>query len=94
MDKISIKAYAKKHKLSIFNVVKMAKSGQIPTETIVEEGKDVIYVLIDDVVEKEIKSSIVSIEEQEELTLKEIVKNLQKEMKMLSEEIEVLKKKI
>ena len=94
MDKISIKAYAKKHKLSIFNVVKMTKSGQIPTETIVEEGKDVIYVLIDDVVEKEIKSSIVSIEEQEELTLKEIVKNLQKEMKMLSEEIEVLKKKI
>ncbi len=94
MDKISIKAYAKKHKLSIFNVVKMVKSGQIPTETIVEEGKDVIYVLIDDVIEKEIKSSIVSIEEQEELTLKEIVKNLQKEMKMLSEEIEVLKKKI
>ncbi len=94
MDKISIKAYADKHKLSIFNVVKMAKSGQIPTETIVEEGKDLIYVLIDDVVEKEIKSSIVSIEEQEELTLKEIVKNLQKEMKMLNEEIEVLKKKI
>ena len=58
MDKISIKAYAKKHKLSIFNVVKMAKSGQIPTETIVEEGKDVIYVLIDDVVEKIVENFI------------------------------------
>ena len=41
MEKISIKAYAVKHKLSIFNVVKMTKSGQVPTEIVVENGNPV-----------------------------------------------------
>ena len=42
MEKISIKAYAAKHKLSIFNVVKMTKSGQLPTQTVEENGKETI----------------------------------------------------
>ena len=54
MEKISIKAYATRHKLSIFNVVKMTKSGQIPTETVVENGKDVVYILIDEDLENEV----------------------------------------
>ena len=48
MEKLSIKAYAAKHKLSIFNVVKMTKSGQVPTETVVENGKDVVYIILND----------------------------------------------
>ncbi len=48
MEKISIKSYAVKHKLSMFNVIKMTKSGQLPTETVVENGKDVVYILIDE----------------------------------------------
>ena len=38
MEKVTIKAYATRHKLSIFNVVKMTKSGQLPTETVLENG--------------------------------------------------------
>jgi len=87
VEKISIKAYAKKHKLSIFNVVKMAKSGQIPTETIVEDGKDVLYVVIDDIVEKEVSDAIVQEEKTEPYSLR-------KENARLKKEIEKLKKQL
>ena len=44
MEKLTIKAYATKHKLSIFNVVKMTKSGQLPTQTVEEDGKERVYI--------------------------------------------------
>jgi len=94
MQRVTIKAYAVKHKLSIFNVMKMVKSGKLKTEIVEENGKEVTYILMDEAVEKEIEGSIVPIEEQEELTLREIVKVLQKEVKFLREEIEVLKKRL
>jgi len=94
VQQITIKAYAVKHKLSIFNVMKMVKSGKLKTEILEEEGKEITYILLDEAIEKEIQDSIVPIEEQEELTLREIVKVLQKEVKFLREEIEELKKKL
>ena len=94
MQKITIKAYAVKHKLSIFNVMKMVKSGKVKTEIVDENGKEVNYILLDEATEKEIKDSIVPIGQQEEFTLREIVHVLQKEVKLLREEIEVLKKKL
>lgn len=95
MDKISIKAYAKKHKLSIFNVVKMAKTGQIPTETVLEDGKDVIYVLIDDNVEKEVSDAIVHEEQTEEpYSLRKENTRLRKEIEKLKKEIDTLKNSV
>lgn len=94
MKKLTIKAYAVKHKLSIFNVMKMVKSGKLKTEIVEENEKEITYILLDDAIEKEIEGSIVPIEEQEELTLREIVEKLRKEVKLLREEIEAVKKKL
>jgi len=94
MQKLTIKAYAVKHKLSIFNVMKMVKSGKLKTEIVEENEKETTYILLDEATEKEIEGGIVPIEKQEELTLRELVKKLQKEVKLLREEIEVLKKKL
>ncbi len=94
MQKLTIKAYAVKHKLSIFNVVKMVKSGKLKTEIVEENEKNITYILLDEVTEKEIEKGIVPVEEQEEPTLREIVRVLQKEVKLLREEVEVLKKKL
>ncbi len=94
MQKLTIKAYAVKHKLSIFNVVKMVKSGKLKTETVEENEKNITYILLDEVTEKEIEENIVPVEDQEELTLREIVNALRKEVKLLREELEVLKKKL
>lgn len=94
MEKISIKAYAIKHKLSIFNVVKMIKSGKIPTETVVENGKDVVYILIDEAVEKEVSEAIVLAENKAPYSLRKENERLKKEIEKLKEEIILLKKRV
>ena len=94
MEKLSIKAYAAKHKLSIFNVVKMTKSGQVPTETVVENGKDIVYIVLDDDVEKKIKKSIIQEENKEPYSLKKENARLKKEIEKLKEEIALLKNRV
>ncbi len=94
MQKLTIKAYAVKHKLSIFNVVKMVKSGKLKSEIVEENEKNITYILLDEVTEKEIEKGIVPVEEQEESTLREIVRVLQKEVELLREEVGELKKKL
>jgi hypothetical protein len=94
MEKLTIKAYAKKHKLSIFNVVKMTKSGQLPTETVVEDDKETVYVLIDNDVENEVKKGIVKEDNKEPISLRKENERLKKEIQKLKEEIAVLKKRV
>lgn len=94
MEKITIKAYATRHKLSIFNVVKMSKSGQVPTETVMENGKEVVYILIDDAIENEVRRGIVKEGNQEPYSLRKENERLRKEIEKLKEEIEVLKNRV
>jgi hypothetical protein len=94
MERITIKAYAVKHKLSIFNVMKMVKSGKVKSEVYNEKGREVTYILLDEKREKEIKEQIVPIEQKEDLMLHEEIKFLRKEIQLLREDVEELKKKI
>ncbi len=94
MERITIKAYAVKHKLSIFNVMKMLKSGKVKSEVFNEKGREVTYILFDEETEKEIKEQIVPMEQKEDLMLREEIKFLRKEIQLLREDVEVLKKKI
>jgi len=94
MEKLSIKAYAAKHKLSIFNVVKMTKSGQVSTETVVENGKDVVYILPDDTVEEKVQQSIVKEENTEPYSLRKENARLKKEIEKLKKEIAQLKNRV
>ncbi|RLA69649.1 MAG: hypothetical protein DRG09_05275 [Epsilonproteobacteria bacterium] len=94
MEKVSLKAYAVKHKLSLFNVVKMTKSGQVPTETVVENGKDAVYILIDEKVEKNVTQTIQSIKEKEPYSMRKENERLKKEVEKLKKEIELLKKRV
>ena len=94
MEKITLKAYAVKHKLSLFNVVKMTKSGQVPTETVIENGKDVVYILIDNEVEKKVTKTIESVKNKEPYSLKKENEGLKKEVARLKKEIEQLKKRV
>ena len=94
MEKISIKAYAAKHKLSIFNVVKMTKSGQLPTQTVEENGKETIYIIIDDDVEKEVERGIVKESKKEPYSLRKENERLKEEIKQLKKEIAALKNSV
>ena len=94
MEKVSLKAYAVKHKLSLFNVVKMTKSGQIPTEIVKENGRDVVYILIDEAIEDEITKGIVRVKKQEPYGLKKENERLKKEIIKLQAEITQLKNRV
>lgn len=94
MEKLSIKAYAAKHQLSIFNVVKMTKSGQVPTETVVENGKDTVYILLDDTVEEKVQKSIVKEENTDPYSLRKENARLKKEIEKLKKEIAQLKNRV
>jgi len=53
MEKLTIKKYAVKHKKSIFAVMKMVKENKLASETIEENGKEVLYILLDETVKIE-----------------------------------------
>jgi len=94
LERITIKAYAVKHKLSIFNVMKMMKSGKIKSEVFNEKGRDVTYILFDEETEKEIREQIVPMGQKEDLVLREEIKFLRKEIQHLRKDVEELKKRL
>jgi hypothetical protein len=94
LEKITIKAYAVKHKLSIFNVMKMVKSGKVKSEVFNEEGREVTYILFDEETEREIREQIVPMEQKKDLMLSEELKFLRKEIQLLKEDVAELKKKL
>jgi len=94
MEKITIKAYAVKHKLSIFNVMKMVKSGKLKSTTVDENGKEQTYIILDDAIEEEVKNSIVPTDEKDTKGLNEEVRLLKNEVAKLREEILQLSKRL
>jgi len=92
-EKITIKEYAVKHRLSIFNVVKMVKSGELESETVTENGKETLYILLDKEKEKEIKQKIITpSESRDETVLRRDVERLTREVRALRAELEALKR--
>jgi len=94
MDKMTMQGYAVKHKLSIFNVMKMVKSGKVKSEVFEENGKEVTYVVLDDITEGEVQDGIIYTEEKNDITLEEEMKRLKKEVSVLQDEFEALKKQL
>jgi len=54
MKLMSIKEYATSHKLSIYNVVKMTKNGQLDTQMKSVDGKDEVYICVDETKKMEV----------------------------------------
>ncbi len=48
MKELTLKEYAVKHKISLFNVMKLAKAGKIPSDTRKINGRDEMVILTDD----------------------------------------------
>jgi hypothetical protein len=60
MKTMSIKAYAVANKISIYNVVKQTRDGSLKTEVKNIDGKDEVFILVDEAqpVEKAIPASL------------------------------------
>lgn len=90
MEKVTMKAYAVRHKLSLFNVMKMIKEGTLRSSVEIEGTREVTYVLMDNKIEEEVKKEIKPLVskrtlEEEIATLKEEVAWLKKELSLLKE---------
>ena len=79
MEKITLREYAKRNKLSYFAVMKLVRNGKVKSETVSENGKDVEYILIDD--KEEVNKKIaekdtpkMTLEEENALLKEEIIK--------------------
>jgi len=90
MQKLTIKQYAIQHKLSIFNVIKLTKSGKVNIETVKEDDKEVVYILIDDV-QEEVTKEIITKEQPKSLRVENL--KLKKEILRLQEELEKCKQR-
>ena len=87
MKQVSLREYAKMHKLSYFNVMKMVKSGDVKSVTKIENEKEVQYVLVDEEQEKKVSANIIETSVKS-LTLQEENTLLKKEIVRLKEELE------
>ena len=81
MEKVSLREYAKRKKLSYFDVMKLVRNGKVQSETVEENGKDVPYILLEDEVEQvvnegvvEVNSETMTAEEENVLLKEEIIK--------------------
>ncbi len=92
MKRMTLKQYAVKHKLSLFNVVKMVKNGQLQSETVEENGKEVTYVLPNEA--KGTQTSADSKQTEPALSddeMKKLLLSLQDEVSRLRHEVDTLK---
>ena len=94
MKKLTMKAYAVKHKLSVFNVIKMLKSGKLKSISEEENGREITYILLGDELEKEVQKNTVPLEKAEGLTVKEEIQQLREELSKVKNELESLRKAI
>jgi hypothetical protein len=82
MERLTVRQYAKKKKLSIYNVIKLARTGQIKSESVAENGKEVLYILDEEVDEKPRESGLQTPKtpEEEIVMLKARIKKLEEEL--------------
>jgi len=92
MKKVTLREYSKLHKLSYFNVMKMVKGGDVKSEIVHENGKDVSYILIDEVQEKKVSEAIIETSAQK-LSLKDENILLKKEIERLKTELDKCNKR-
>ena len=87
MKKVTLREYAKLHKLSYFNVMKMAKSGDVKSVVEQIDGKEVQFILIEEEQEKRVSESIIETSVPK-LSLKEENALLKKEVERLRKALE------
>ena len=92
MKRVTLREYSKLHKLSYFNVMKMVNGGDVKSEIVQENGKDVAYILIDELQEKKVSEAIIKTSAQK-LLLKDENTLLKKEISRLKSELEKCNKR-
>ena len=56
MKKVPLKEYARRHRLSIYQVIKKINNGELRSETVTENGNVSQYILLDDEAKENIEA--------------------------------------
>jgi len=91
MERMTIKNYATRNKLSIFNVVKMVKSGALKSEVVEENGKEVTYILAEKDSSTSLPEKNLSKSREDEKDLAQKVARLEQDVSILKRELDALK---
>ena len=86
MSKQTIKEYATKNKISIFNVMKMVKSQKLKTISEVVDGKEIVYIVDDNLAEKSTNT--------QDISKVEATKSLEDEVESLKQEVAKLRSEL
>ncbi|NOR54669.1 MAG: hypothetical protein GQ531_00525 [Sulfurovum sp.] len=92
MQKLTLKSYAVKHKMSLFSVVKLVKNAKLKSSIENENGKEVTYILLDES-ETPLKMKVAQKETNTPLNVEETLKQLMQEVAQLKKEVAQLKLK-
>jgi hypothetical protein len=87
MKEVTLREYARMHKLSYFNVMKMVRNGDVKSVTKIENNKEVYYVLVEEEQEKRVRENIIETSSKS-LTLEEENRLLKEEIVRLKEALE------
>lgn len=92
MQKMTLKNYAVKEKISFFTAMKLVKSGKVKSTVEEVNGNEVTYILLEDKENNATVKEKKRIEENFDFDVEKEVKKLMMEVETLKAEIEKLKK--
>lgn len=93
MKLMSIKEYAISHKISIYDVVKMTKNGKLKIQTKKNEGKEEVFILVNEI-EEAVKLSSSVVQEEKVGDYEKAYFKLKVQYNQLMKKLENLQKKI
>jgi len=94
MRKMTVKAYAQKHKKSIFNVMKLVKDGSLQTLKEIENDKEVLYIIEDENAKLVSETKTTFEDKKTDLSIEEQIGELRNEVEFLKNEILRLQKEV
>ena len=91
MAKMTAKAYAIKHRISLFEAIKRARKGEVQSITVTEDGKEKLYIIdSDEDSQTDAKKSVAA---KRPLSVSEEIAQLRREIEALKARVEILEKR-
>ena len=88
MGKMTAKAYAIKHRISLFEAIKRARKGEVQSITVTEDGKEKLYIIdSDEGNQADVKKSVAA---KRPLSVSEEIAQLRREIEALKARVQFL----
>ena len=94
MQLLTAKEYATKNKISIFNVMKMIKSQQLKTIIKEEDGKEMVYILLDNSNSSQVQDTTIQEDNSKQTPLQDEITQLKGEVTKLNNEVKKLRSEL